>query len=69
MEKEKDDNNLADFTAYKMRSLIENLARHGELHDAEVLQDALDSYLLGYTRICFIGGWPYTIDEEGIDMI
>ena len=69
MEKESNDDNLADFTAYKLRALVEELARNGDLEDAEAMQYALDSYLLGDTRICFIDGWPYIIAREDTDMI
>jgi len=62
MKKEKDDDNLADFTAYKMRSIIEELASAKRLDYAEALQHALDAYLLGEIDIGFIKGWPYVID-------
>jgi hypothetical protein len=55
--------NLADFTAYKMRSLIEDLASTGRLDYASAVQDALDSYMLGEIDIAFIDGWPYVVDN------
>ena len=56
MKKEKDNDNLIDYTAYKMRNLANQLARQGRLSDAEAVQYALDSYLLGAARIRFING-------------
>jgi len=55
-------NNLLDFTAYKMRNLIEDLATVGRIDYANAIQDALDSYLLGEIDISFIDGWPYVVD-------
>ena len=54
--------NVADFTAYKMRSLIEDLADQGLVDYANALQDALDSYLLGDIDLAFIDGWPHALD-------
>jgi len=54
--------NLADFTAYKMRNLIEDLAKQGRTDYAMAMQDALDAYLLGEVHISFIDGWPYVLD-------
>ena len=62
MEKENNDDNLADFTAYKMRSIIEDLAMEGRLDYANAMQTALDEYLLGNIQIGFIDGWPYVAD-------
>ena len=55
-------NNVLDFTAYKMRNIIEDLARAKRLDYANAMQDALDAYLLGEVRIGFIDGWPYVLD-------
>jgi hypothetical protein len=63
MNEEQDNDNLADFTAYKMRSLIEYLADKGRIDYASAMQDALDSYLLGQVAITFIDGWPYVVDN------
>ena len=61
--------NVIDFTAYKMRNLIEDLARTKRLDYANAMQDALDSYLLGEIRISFIDGWPYVLeDTEDINL-
>ena len=57
-----ENNNVLDFTAYKMRSIIEDLARAKRLDYANAMQDALDAYLLGEVRIGFIDGWPYVLD-------
>jgi len=56
-------NNLADFTAYKMRSLIEDLAKQGRTDYASAIQDALNAYLLGELQISFIDGWPYVLED------
>ena len=63
MTTENDIDNLIDFTAYKMRSIIAYLAMHGRLEYANALQDALDSYMLGEIDIAFISGWPYVVDN------
>ena len=63
MKKENNDDNLADFTAYKMRSIIEDLAIEGRLDYANAMQTALDEYLLGNIRIGFIDGWPYVLED------
>ena len=56
-------NNVLDFTAYKMRSIIEDLAKANRLDYANAMQDALDAYLLGEVRIGFIDGWPYVLED------
>ena len=55
--------NVADFVAYKMRSLIEDLAKANRLEYAEAMQQALDLYILGDIRIGFIDGWPYVLED------
>ena len=61
--------NVLDFTAYKMRNLIEDLADANRLDYANAMQDALDAYLLGEVRIGFIDGWPYVLEDiEEIDL-
>ena len=57
-----ENNNVADFVAYKMRSIIEDLAKANRIDYANAMQDALDAYLLGEVRIGFIDGWPYVLD-------
>ena len=57
--------NLIDFTAYKMRSIIEDLAKRGRTDYANAIQDALDSYLLGEIDIVFIDGMPYVVEDTG----
>ncbi len=54
--------NVLDFTAYKMRNLIEDLDKANRLDYANAMQEALDAYLLGEIDIGFIKGWPYVID-------
>jgi len=61
-ENDNDLDNLADFTAYKMRSIIEDLASRGRTEYAEAVQHALDLYVLGEVDIGFIDGWPYVLD-------
>ena len=56
------DNAIADFTAYKMRSIVEDLAKAGRLDLAHGMQLALDQYLLGDLEIAFRDGWPYVVD-------
>ena len=55
--------NVIDFTAYKMRNLIEDLARANRIDYANAMQDALDAYLMGEVRIGFIDGWPYVLED------
>tara|TARA_B100000287_G_scaffold349972_1_gene338671 strand:+ start:213 stop:413 length:201 start_codon:yes stop_codon:yes gene_type:complete len=55
--------NVIDFTAYKMRSIIEDLDKANRVDYATAVQEALDAYLLGHIRISFIDGWPYIIDN------
>ncbi len=62
MTQENDNDNLLDFTAYKMRNLIEDLAKANRLDYANAMQDALDAYLLGEIGIGFADGWPYVLD-------
>ena len=59
MTEENDHDNVADFTAYKLRNIVEDLAQKGQLDMAGALQEALDAYLLGDIDICFIDGWPH----------
>jgi len=54
--------NLLDFTAYKMRNLIEDFAKQGRTDYANALQDALDAYLLGEVQIGFIDGNAYILE-------
>jgi len=61
--------NVADFVAYKMRCLIEDLAKDNRLDYAEAMQQALDAYLLGDVNIGFSDGWPYVLEDiEDIDL-
>jgi hypothetical protein len=56
-------NDVADFTAYKMRSLIEHLDKTNRIDYANAMQEALDAYLLGEVRIGFMNGWPYVLED------
>jgi len=61
--------NLADFTAYKMRSIVEDLAKRGHTDHASAVQDALAAYLLGEIDIGFIDGWPHVLETiKDIDL-
>jgi hypothetical protein len=59
--------NLIDFTAYKLRSMVENMAAVGRTDLADALQVALDEYLLGNIDITWRYGWPYTVTPGEID--
>ena len=58
-----DDNNVADFVAYKMRNLIEDLDKANRLDYATAMQEALDAYLMGEVRIGFMHGVPYVLED------
>lgn len=62
MTEENDNDTVVDFTAYKMRSIIEDLDSRGRAEYAEAVQHALDLYLAGTVDIGFIDGWPYILD-------
>ena len=51
--------NLADFTAYKLRGIVEQLADQGYTDLAHGVHLALDQYLLGNIDIGFKDGMPY----------
>jgi hypothetical protein len=55
--------NVLDFTAYKMRNLIEDLDKANRVDYATAMQEALDAYLMGEVRIGFIDGWPYVLED------
>jgi len=55
--------NVLDFTAYKMRNLIEDLDKANRLDYATAMQEALDAYLLGEVRIGFMNGVPYVLED------
>ena len=55
--------NVLDFTAYKMRNLIEDLDKANRVDYATAMQEALDAYLMGVIRIGFIDGWPYVLED------
>ena len=62
-------NNVADFVAYKMRNLIEDLDKANRLDYATAMQEALDAYLMGEIRIGFMNGAPYVLeDKEDINL-
>ena len=55
--------NVLDFTAYKMRNLIEDLDKANRLDYANAVQHALDLYMLGEIDIGFANGWPYVLED------
>ena len=59
--------NLIDLTAYKLRSLVKDMAAAGHSDLADALQEALDEYLLGTIDIAWQSGWPHTIDVKEND--
>jgi len=59
--------NLIDFTAYKLRNMVENMAAVGQTDLAEALLDALDQYMLGHIDIAWQSGWPYMITPKEND--
>jgi hypothetical protein len=59
-----DNDNLIDFTAYKLRNMVEHLAAVGRSDLAAALQAALDEYLLGNIDIIWQKGWPYIDDDS-----
>ncbi len=59
--------NLIDFTAYKLRNMVEAMAAVGQTDLAEALQTALDEYMLGHIDIAWQSGWPYMVMSEEND--
>jgi hypothetical protein len=55
-------NEPADFAAYKMRSIIDDLADQGLFDDAIAMQRALDLYLTGDKLLGFSEGMPFDAD-------
>ena len=48
--------NVLDFTAYKMRSIIEDLDKANRTDYATAMQEALDAYLMREIDISFVDG-------------
>ncbi len=67
MTQEIDNDNLLDFTAYKLRNMVEDMAAVGQLDLAEALLDALEQYTLGHIDITWQDGWPYTVEQREVD--
>ena len=67
MTEEIDNDNLIDFTEYKLRNLVESLAAVGQSELADALQDALDQYMLGNIDIVWQHGWPFMTLAEELD--
>ena len=59
--------NLVDFTAYKMRNIIESLDNIGRDDLATNMQGALDAYMLGEIDIEWHEGWPYLAGDKPKD--
>ena len=64
MTQENDNDNLLDFTAYKLRNMVEHMADTGQEAMAYAMQEALDQYLLGDINIIWQSGWPHVIQEK-----
>ncbi len=64
MEQDNEYDNLIDFTAYKLRNMVEHLAALGRSDLATALQEALDEYLLDNINIVWQKGWPYIDDDN-----
>tara|TARA_Y100000114_G_C11641326_1_gene269435 strand:- start:191 stop:385 length:195 start_codon:yes stop_codon:yes gene_type:complete len=58
--------NTADWTAYKLRQLTEQLEYKGQLELADAMQDVLDAYILGEVDVSFAGGWPIVTERQDI---
>ena len=58
------DDNTADWTAYKLRQITEQLEYKGQLELADAMQDVLDAYLLGEVDVSFAGGWPIVTERQ-----
>ena len=67
MTTENDIDNLLDFTAYKLRNMVEDWAAVGQTDIADALLDALDQYMLGHIGIAWHDGWPYMVKPEEHD--
>jgi hypothetical protein len=67
MEQDNEHDNLIDFTAYKLRNMVEHLAAIGRVDLASAMQVALDEYLLGNVDIVWQEGWPYIEDDNDND--
>ena len=55
-----DNDNVYDYTEYKLHYLIEDLDNAGNVALAEVYQEVLDAYLLGDIDIKWVEGMPLT---------
>ncbi len=55
-----DNDNVYDYTEYKLFYLIEDLDNAGNVALAEVYQEVLDAYLLGDIDIKWVEGMPLT---------
>ena len=55
-----ENDNVYDYTEYKLHYLIEDLDNAGNVALAEVYQEVLDSYLAGDIDIKWVKGMPLT---------
>jgi hypothetical protein len=61
--------NVADFTAHKMKRLIHDMQKLQRTDIVTVLVDALASYEAGTINIHFVAGWPHAhYNNEENDM-
>tara|TARA_B100000131_G_scaffold262895_1_gene259481 strand:- start:499 stop:735 length:237 start_codon:yes stop_codon:yes gene_type:complete len=58
-----ENDNVIDFTEYKLHRLVDEFAKANRLDIATVLSDALDKYILGQLEITFVDGWPHIVKE------
>jgi|TARA_R110000824_G_scaffold230295_2_gene417937 hypothetical protein len=54
-----DYDNVADFTAHKMKQLLHDMRKLQRADIVTVLEDALASYEAGLIDIHFVNGWPH----------
>jgi hypothetical protein len=59
------ENNIYDFTAYRMQKTAEVLYASGDLDSAEALWEALEAYLEGLCDVQFVGGKTYLTPIDG----
>ena len=55
-----DNDNVYDYTEWKLHYLIEDLYNAGNMALAEVYQEVLDAYLVGDIDIKWVKGMPLT---------
>lgn len=61
-----ENNNVYDFTAYRMQKLADDLNARGQTDYADAMLEALQSYLEGDCEVRFIEGETYIVPKEDI---